>query len=100
MTSPPEVGRKVRQLDNDVVSIYDLLDELRGDVRRIAGSQLRHTSRLDHVEDRLHGVETKLATVDDRLTSIDDRVAGIDTQLTTLDGKLDRIIQLVDRPSS
>ncbi|CAN5327790.1 hypothetical protein BH24ACT9_BH24ACT9_12400 [soil metagenome] len=48
--------RKIRQLDNDVQSIYEMLSA-------ISGTQLRHGNRLDEIDQRLEAVEGKLDTV-------------------------------------
>ena len=45
----------MRQLDNDVRSIYELLAELDAGVKKIQAAQLRQGSWLDQIEDRLMG---------------------------------------------
>ena len=67
MTTSPEIERKVRQLDSDVQSIYELLDELNAGMKRVQATQLRQGSRLDQIEDRLTGVDGKLDTILDLL---------------------------------
>jgi archaellum component FlaC len=67
MTTSPEIERKVRQLDNDVQSIYDLLTDLDVGVKKLQAAQLRQGSRLDQIEDRLTGVDDRLTGVDDKL---------------------------------
>ncbi len=42
MTTPPEVARKVRQLDNDVQAIYEML-------AGISATQQRQGHRLDEI---------------------------------------------------
>lgn len=42
MSTPPELERKVRQLDNDVQSIYEML-------ARITATQQRHGNRLEEI---------------------------------------------------
>ena len=42
MTTPPEIARKVRQLDNDVQAIYELL-------AGISATQLRQGNRLEEI---------------------------------------------------
>ncbi len=63
MSTPIEVERKVRQLDNDVASIYELLTDLDGNVKKVQAGQLRQGSRLDQIEDRLAVVDGKLDTI-------------------------------------
>jgi hypothetical protein len=62
MTTPAEIERKVRQLDNDVASTYELLTDLDLGVKKLAAGQLRQGSRLDQIEDRLTNVDNKLDT--------------------------------------
>lgn len=81
MTTPAENEHKVRQLDSDVLSIYEMLTELGNGVKKVQAVQLRQGSRLDHIEDRLTGV-------DGRLTGVEDRLIGVD-------GKLDVILDLL-----
>jgi hypothetical protein len=74
-TVPPDVQRKVRQLDNDVQSIYELLatiqatqqrqgnrlDELATDVGSLKSDVVRlrteHGAKLDAILDHLRGRE-------------------------------------------
>jgi hypothetical protein len=56
MTSPSDVERKVRQLDNDVQSIYELLST-------IQATQRRHGNRLDEIAAAQAGQDTKLDTI-------------------------------------
>ncbi len=42
MTTPPEIARKVRQLDNDVQAIYEML-------AGISATQLRQGNRLEEI---------------------------------------------------
>lgn len=86
MTTPAEVERKVRQLDNDVSSIYELLDNLNTNVTKMAGAQLRQGSRLDQIEDRLNRVDGKLAEHG--------------TALAEHGAKLDRLIELLEQRGS
>jgi hypothetical protein len=67
VTTPAEIERKVRQLDSDVMSIYEMLTELDTGVKKVQASQLRQGSRLDQIEDRLAGVDGKLDTILDLL---------------------------------
>ncbi len=67
MAMPVEIERKVRQLDHDVQSIYEMLAD-------IAATQRRQGNRL---------------------TEIDDRLIGMDDRLTGMVGKLDTILGLL-----
>lgn len=59
MTIQPDLTRKVRQLDNDVQSIYEML-------ARIEATQKRQSNRLNEVGEVVDAVSdrvTKIATV-------------------------------------
>ncbi|MDQ3406205.1 MAG: hypothetical protein M3548_22895 [Actinomycetota bacterium] len=49
MSSPAEVERKVRQLDNDVQSIYEML-------ARIEATQARQGNRLGEMDGKLDAI--------------------------------------------
>ncbi|SDD68592.1 hypothetical protein [Actinokineospora iranica] len=62
MTSPAELERKVRQLDNDVQSIYEMLATIEATQKRqgnrlaeIATSQAEHGAKLDAILELLRG---------------------------------------------
>jgi chromosome segregation ATPase len=79
--TPRELERKVRRLDNDVQSIYELLST-------ISFTQTRHGGRLDELDRRFDAV-------DQRLEGIDQRLAGHDERFDTVDGKLDEVLTLL-----
>lgn len=79
--TPSELERKVRRLDNDVQSIYELLST-------ISFTQNRHSGRLDEVDRRFDGI-------DQRLDGIDQRLEGHDKRFDTVDGKLDEVLTLL-----
>jgi methyl-accepting chemotaxis protein len=81
VTTPPDLTRKVRQLDNDVQSIYEMLT-------RIDATQQRHGHRLDEVAGRLDEVAGRLDEAAGRL----DEVASTQAEQGS---KLDRIIGLL-----
>jgi methyl-accepting chemotaxis protein len=81
VTTPADLTRKVRQLDNDVQSIYEMLT-------RIDATQQRHGHRLDEVAGRLDEVAGRLDEVAGRL----DEVASVQVDQGS---KLDRIIELL-----
>lgn len=110
----PEIGRKVRQLDNDVQAIYEMIS-------KIDKTQQGHTTRLNGIDTHLEGIDTRLGGIDTRLGGIDTRVGAVETQLaglatqvggltaqvggltaqvgeladsfTTMDGKLDEVLR-------
>jgi archaellum component FlaC len=77
----PEIDRKVRQLDNDVQAIYEMIS-------RVSGTQQRHTTRLDGIDARLGDMESHLENLDTKVASLDTRVAGLDTRVASLDAKV------------
>jgi division protein CdvB (Snf7/Vps24/ESCRT-III family) len=90
--SPAQIERKIRQLDNDVQSIYEML-------AGIAGTQARHGNRLDEIDSRLGEMDTRLTGrldgIDGRLDGIDGRLDRIDGRLDTVDAKLDTVITML-----
>lgn len=68
--SPGEIERKVRQLDNDVQSIYELLAGL-------SATQTRHGNRLDTIEGHLERIDGRLDGMDGRFDRIDTRLDGL-----------------------
>ncbi|MEJ7629999.1 MAG: hypothetical protein WKF54_10450 [Nocardioidaceae bacterium] len=54
--SPVELEPKVRQLDNDVQSIYELLNS-------ISSTQQRHTNRLGELAVKVDAIDAKLDDV-------------------------------------
>lgn len=69
--------RRVLRLENDVVSIYDLLSDVQttvtghtGQLERIDARLVEHDARFDAVEGRLEGVEGRLAGVEGRLDTV------------------------------
>jgi hypothetical protein len=72
--SAVEIERRIRQLDHDVQSIYEML-------ATISGTQQRHSNRLGELNVKVDSVEGK--------------VSALDRKLTTLDGKLDTVLELL-----
>jgi len=80
--------RKVRQLDNDVQSIYEML-------AAIQGTQLRHGNRLEELDERLTGLDERLTGLDGRVVGLDERVAGIDEKVTDLGENMATVLELL-----
>lgn len=96
--------RKVRQLDNDVHAIYEILGRVESSQHAMRGTQLRHGNRLDEIDARLETQERKIDEIDDRLQSLDgkvqlldDKVAQIGDRLQSQEQKLDQIIGLLKK---
>jgi chromosome segregation ATPase len=76
--TPAEVERKVRQLDHDVQSIYDLLNG-------ITTTQQRHTNRLGELAEQIGALEAK----------VDEKFAAVDVRFDSLEAKVDTILELL-----
>jgi uncharacterized protein YydD (DUF2326 family) len=66
----PGVERKVTQPDADVHAIYDMVDDVRKDVRTVRGSVLRQGVRLDQIEADLQEIADKQGEHGRRLDEI------------------------------
>ena len=53
---PEETVRKLRQHDDDILSIYEILSVMQA-------TQTLHSARFDGIDTRLDGIDGKLATV-------------------------------------
>ena len=71
MPTPTDVPRKIRQLENDVTSIYEM---------------------LDRIDTRVSDLDTRLSA---RITDLDTKVGKLDTKLDKLDTKLDTVVELL-----
>ncbi len=71
---PVETERKIRQLDNDVQSIYTMLSA-------IQGTQERHTNRLGELAVKVDALDTKVDALDAKVGTVD---AKVDTVLDLL----------------
>jgi chromosome segregation ATPase len=95
--SPADVERKIRQLDNEVQAIYEML-------ARIEGTQRRHDNRFAEIGTDLTDLRGQVADLradvsglDTKVTSLDTKVTSLDGKVTALDAKLDRVIGLLER---
>lgn len=84
--TPAEIERKVRQHDNDLESIYEMLGT-------ILGTQAQHGNRLDEVA-------AKLTEHDGRFDAMDRRFDGIDGRLDGMGQQLEVITRLLKGPDS
>lgn len=67
---PTDLARKVRQLDNDVQSIYEML-------AGIAATQQRHGNRLDEISAEMSGYGARLDEISTELASHGDQLGSI-----------------------
>ncbi|MEJ2866464.1 hypothetical protein WCD74_01720 [Actinomycetospora sp. OC33-EN08] len=94
--SPADVERKVRQLDNEVQAIYEML-------ARIEGTQRRHDNRfaeigtdLTDLRGQVSDLRDTVAALDGKVSSLDTKVGSLDSKVSALDTKLDRVIGLLE----
>ena len=73
--TPAEVERKVRQLDNDVQSIYELL-------MAIQSTQTRHTNRLHELGEDVGSLSTRVDALDTKVDTLDAKVDTLGTQMS------------------
>lgn len=78
--------RKVRQLDNDVQSIYDLL-------AAIQGTQLRHGNRFDELDDKMTSLEGRMTSLEARMTSLEGKVDGLAEGMQSVLDLLARVVR-------
>lgn len=87
MTSP-SIEQKVRQLDNDVQAIYEL-------IHKISTTQGRHTNRLAEITEDIAAIRSSLATQDGRFASVEGTLEAHDGRFAGIEGKLDRVLDLL-----
>lgn len=88
MSTPSDVERKVNQLDNDVMSIYETLSS-------IQNVQTRQGSRLDEIDGRLNSVQGLQLQQGSRLNQIDGRLDQIEGRLDTLTDSVGEVLTLL-----
>jgi len=74
MTTQPQLDRKVRQLDNDVASIYEIL-------ARIELKQGRHDNRFEEIGADLDGLKSD--------------VSGLKTDVSSLTGQMSEVLDIL-----
>jgi hypothetical protein len=79
--SPAEIERKVRQHDNDLHSIYEILGS-------IQTTQVQHGNRLDEVTAKLGEHDSRFDVVDSRFDVVDSRLDAVGAQLEQVLGLL------------
>jgi chromosome segregation ATPase len=83
-----DLERRVRRLDNDVASIYEIL-------AAVQLTQSRHTSRLDEIDTMVAGIDGKVAGIDGKVDGVDQRLTRVDGKVDTLDEKMDTVLDLL-----
>jgi hypothetical protein len=111
----PDVGRKVRQLGNDVDEIYDLLKDISKTQARhgaalanlnvaVSDIQVRQGGRLDALDSKVGSLETRFDGLETRFDGLETRVGGLDSKFTarfeSVDTKLDIILDRIGHGSA
>jgi chromosome segregation ATPase len=97
--SPVDLERKVRQLDNDVQSIYELLN-------KISTTQQRQGNRITELTELVAGHDARFDAVDARFdrieASLDTRFDAVETRFDRIEASLDTVLELLrsGRPST
>ena len=80
MTSA-DLGQKVRQLDNDVQAIYEMIST-------VQSTQMRHTNRFAEIGSDLRELTNKVDGLETRFDALETRFDGLET-------KVDQILELL-----
>ena len=79
--TPAEIERKVRQLDKDMQSVYEML-------AAIQGTQTRHTNRLDELG-------AQVGELSGQVGQLGGQVGQLQVQVTEFDQKMDTVLELL-----
>lgn len=88
MTSP-ELGQKVRQLDNDVQAIYEMIST-------IQSTQMRHTNRFAEIGADIGELKTKVDGLEQRFDGFEKRFDGLEQRFDGLEKRFDGLELKVD----
>jgi prefoldin subunit 5 len=69
-TSPEQLERKVRQLDNDVQSIYELLTTIQATQQRMGNRLDGHDARFDAIDARFDAMGQRFDAMDQRFDEV------------------------------
>lgn len=93
--NPAELERKVRQHDNDLTSIYDIVSSVQT-VQRQHGHRLDTlTEKVTAHDARFDAVDAKLADHDTRFDAVDTKLAQHDARFDAVETKLDTVLDLL-----
>ncbi len=81
-----QIEHKLRQHDNDIASIYEILTEIKTTVTS-------HDARFDTIDGRFEAIDGRLNAVDARFEAVDARFDTIDGRLDTIDGALAEVLR-------
>lgn len=100
--SQVEIERKLRQVDSDVQSIYQMLSAVAGTQTRHGNRFQKQAEKLDTLEAKVDAIDTKVGSLDTTLGpldktvgSLDTRLGSLDTTVGSLDTKLDTVLTLL-----
>ena len=88
MTTQPQLDRKVRQLDNDVASIYEIL-------ARIELKQGRHDNRFEEFGADLDGLKSDMAGLKSEVSGIKTEVSGLKADVSGLAGQMSEALEIL-----
>ncbi len=95
----PEIQRKIGQLRHDVDDVYELVDGTNKLVTKIAGTQQRHGTRLEEIQQALDLTVGRMDRIEDTQRRQGDTLQRQEDtqrrQYETLNAKLDDIVALL-----
>ncbi len=94
--TPQETKRRIRQLDNEVGSIYEILSAIEGTQRRHSMRFQEQAQTLDRLEARFDGLETKVDGLEARFDGLETKVDGLETRFDGLEARFDGLETKVD----
>ena len=86
--SPQETSRKIRQLDNEVGSIYQILSG-------IEMTQKRHSLRFEEQAQKLDGLEARLDGLETRFDGLETRFDGLETKVDLLATDMGTVLEIL-----
>ena len=95
----PEIQRKIGQLRHDVDDVYELLDGTNELVTKIAGTQQRHGTRLEEIQQSLDLTVGRMDRIEDtqrrQYETLNAQYETLNAQYETLNTKLDDVVALL-----
>ncbi len=88
MTTQPQLDRKVRQLDNDVASIYEIL-------ARIELKQGRHDNRFEEIGADLDGLKADVSGLKADVSGLKADVSGLKADVSGLTSQMSEVLEIL-----
>jgi chaperonin cofactor prefoldin len=86
------LDKRIRRLENDRNSTYDMFGEIQSDVNDVRVQTMRLVERADRTDKRLKEMQENLnkrfGKVEDRFNAVDERFNAVDTTLATMNTTL------------